>query len=62
GGALVALILSGGADFSYYPALTPLTWSPRDAALTLLLVTLAGSSVFMEVKETVLWHYLRSGI
>lgn len=62
GGTLVALILSGGADFSYYPAITPLSRSVRGFVIALLLVALAGASVFMEVKENILWHILRSDI
>lgn len=57
-----ALIIIGTADFSYYPAISKLEISPLTLTLYIALVLLAGSSIFMEVKENILWRYLRSKI
>lgn len=62
GGAALVLILLGKAEFYYYPAITAVDTSPAACALYALLTLLSGASVFMEIKENIVWRVLRSGI
>lgn len=57
-----AMIVSGISDFSYYPVITPVRTDLPSGILYLSLTLLAGASVFMEVKENILWRYLQSKI
>lgn len=58
----VTLICCGAAGFEYYPAMTEMTVGVRDIVLYSLFVFLVGMSVFTEVKEDLLWRYLKSKI
>lgn len=60
--ATVLLLFVGGVDYSYYPALGSIGHGARDLALYAALTLLLGGSILMEVKETILWHTLRSNI
>lgn len=62
GVASIVLILLGAADFYYYPVLAGSEGSPAEYILCVSLFLLAASSIFMEVKENILWRYLRSKI
>lgn len=58
----VVLIMLGASEFYYYPTVTVFEGSPMIYILYLSLALLAGSSIFMEVKENILWRYLKSKI
>lgn len=58
----VVLIVLGVSDFNYYPVLSDLRIDPLSYVLYLVLTLLAGASILMEVKENILWRYLRSKI
>ena len=58
----VVLIMLGASEFYYYPTVTVIEGSPIIYILYLSLALLAGSSIFMEVKENILWRYLKSKI
>ena len=62
GGSTVVLIMLGASEFNYYPTITTLSVSPLVYILYSTLVLLAGSSIFLEVKEDILWRYLKSKI
>lgn len=62
GGAGVVLIFLGAADFSYYPVLSPIETGARSLALYGVLGALAALSIGTEVKENILWRYLKSKI
>lgn len=55
-----ALILLGTDTFSYYPTFSLAPLSLRSYLLYLSLILLTGASLFLEVKENILWRYLRS--
>lgn len=59
---VVALALVGGVDYAYYPTLGAVGRGPADLFLYAALILLCGGSILMEVKETILWHTLRSSI
>ena len=58
----VVLIMLGASEFYYYPTVTVIEGSPIIYILYLSLALFAGSSIFMEVKENILWRYLKSKI
>ena len=62
GGTVVTLVVLGAADFDYYPLISRTDGSPMPYVLYGLLAAFAGASVFMEVKENIIWRYLRSKI
>lgn len=62
GVSIVVLIMLGASKFYYYPTVTVIKGTPTAYILYLSLVLLAGSSIFMEVKENILWRYLKSKI
>ena len=62
GVSAVVLIMLGASEFYYYPTITVIKGTPTVYILYLSLVLLAGSSIFMEVKENILWRYLKSKI
>ena len=62
GSFCVVLIFLGVSEFSYYPTLFPLDATIPSCLLYVALTLLTGSSVLMEVKETILWRYLKSKI
>ncbi len=55
-------IFSGKADFSFYPVIGKIELSPSAMIMYISLFLLAGLSIFMEVKENILWHFLKSKI
>lgn len=55
-------IMLGASEFYYYPTITVIEGTPMFYVLYSSLVLLCGSSIFMEVKENILWHYLKSKI
>ena len=59
---LVVMILFGIADVSYYPVIE----LPSGSILTYLLygglTVFTGISILLEVKDNILWRYLRSKI
>lgn len=57
-----ALAIGGAASFSYYPTLSPLFASAKEFVLYAVWIFLCGMSACMEIKETILWRYLRSRI
>ncbi len=59
---VLALAVGGAASFSYYPVLSPLFVSGKEFALYAVLILLCGMSAWMEIKETILWRYLKSKI
>ena len=58
----VVLIMLGTSEFYYYPTISVIKGTPTVYILYSSLVLLAGSSIFMEVKENILWRYLKSKI
>ncbi len=58
----LSLIFAGIADFTYYPNMTQITITAWDIALYVTLILLTGISTLMEVKENLLWRYLKSKI
>ena len=58
----VVLIMLGVSEFYYYPTISVIKGTPTVYILYSSLVLLAGSSIFMEVKENFLWRYLKSKI
>lgn len=62
GVASLVLIMLGASEFHYYPTITVIKGTPKAYILYFSLVLLAGSSIFMEVKENILWRYLKSKI
>ena len=62
GVATVVLIMLGTSEFYYYPTISVIKGTPTVYILYSSLVLLAGSSIFMEVKENFLWRYLKSKI
>lgn len=62
GVSTVVLIMLGASEFYYYPTITVIEGSPVIYILYLSLALLAGSSIFVEVKENILWRYLKSRI
>lgn len=58
----VVLIMLGTSEFYYYPTISVIKGTPTVYILYSSLVFLAGSSIFMEVKENILWRYLKSKI
>jgi len=58
----VVLIMLGASEFYYYPTISVIKGTPTVYILYSSLVFLAGSSIFMEVKENILWRYLKSKI
>ena len=58
----VVLIMLGASEFYYYPTISVIKGTPTVYILYSSLVFLAGSSIFMEVKENFLWRYLKSKI
>ena len=58
----VVLIMLGTSEFYYYPTISVIKGTPTVYILYSSLVLLAGSSIFMEVKENFLWRYLKSKI
>ena len=60
--ANIVFIILGYAQFSFYPTITFNETIHMSVILYVLLVLLVGSSIFMEVKENILWRYLKSKI
>lgn len=60
--ALVTLIALGAADFDFYPTLSSVRTDLPACLLYAALALLAGTSILLEVKETVLWRILKSRI
>ncbi len=61
-GTSIVLIAVGAADFSYYPVMEHVSFHPSACVLYIALTLLTGLSIFCEIKESVLWHYLKSTI
>ena len=62
GVANVVMIVLGYAQYDFYPTMSSLTASVPVVVLYVLLVVFAGLSFTMEIKENVLWRYLKSKI
>lgn len=58
----IVLIILGYSDFSFYPIISYKEVTILSIMLYVSLLLLVGSSIFMEVKENILWHYLKSKI
>ncbi|MBR2933780.1 MAG: energy-coupling factor transporter transmembrane protein EcfT [Clostridia bacterium] len=56
------LIILGFANFNFYPILSPFNVSGIILITYVTIVILAGVSIVMEVKENMLWRYLKSKI
>jgi energy-coupling factor transport system permease protein len=56
------LIILGFANFNFYPTLSPFNVSGIVLITYVTIVILAGVSIVMEVKENMLWRYLKSKI
>ncbi len=56
------LIIFGFANFNFYPTLSPFNVSGIILITYVTIVILAGVSIVMEVKENMLWRYLKSKI
>lgn len=56
------LIILGFANFDFYPILSPFNVSGIILITYVTIVILAGVSIVMEVKENMLWRYLKSKI
>ncbi len=61
-GGIFVLIAFGKTDFSYYPTIAPLTFSPTVCGLYTALSFLTVLPIMIEIKEIILWHILRSNI
>ncbi len=61
-GATLTLVFVGGVDYSFYPMLGRIGLSATELTLYAALTLLCAGAILMEVKETVLWHILRSSI
>lgn len=60
GFACVSLKIAGAAEFDYYPLLQSVLFDAKTLVYYAALVILAAISVITEVKENILWRYLRS--
>lgn len=58
----LAAIFLGGANFAFYPALSNISASAVCCVLYTCLAILGFMSLFLEVKENVLWRLLKSKI
>ena len=55
-------VLLGFADFSFYPRISQINFLTSSSIFYLMLIIFVCSSIFMEVKENLLWRYLKSKI
>ena len=55
-------IFIGIGDYNFYPTMTVIQNTILNISLYVMLVVLFGISIFMEVKENLLWRYLKSKI
>lgn len=60
--ACIVMIACGVSDFGYYPVMSAVRADFPSVIFYLLLALFAGASVFMEVKENILWRILKSKI
>lgn len=60
--AILILIFIGFADFDFYPVISNINLSVPAVILYVLIILLAGISIMLEIKENVLWRYLKSKI
>lgn len=58
----ISLTLGGYSDVQFYPSLSYSPMCTEKAILYLSLILLTGSATFLEIKENILWRYLRSKI
>lgn len=58
----IVLIILGYSDFYFYPIISYGEFTIFSVVLYVSLLLLVGSSIFMEVKENILWRYLKSKI
>lgn len=58
----IALILIGIGKFNYYPIISNIEIDVINCILYVSVFVLTNSSIFMEVKENILWAYLKSKI
>lgn len=62
GVASIILIILGGAEYSFYPALTQVNLAVISCILYGFIAFLGLLSIYSEVKENILWRYLKSKI
>lgn len=56
------LLAFGVGHMDYYPVMTPLAFTPEKIVLYTLVLLLSGAAVFLEIKDALVWHSLRSKI
>ena len=59
---VVSLLVSGVGGFEYYPTITKISWEIIPMLLYFVVFILMFTSTIMEIKENMLWRYLRSKI
>lgn len=58
----ISFIISGVAKYGFYPTVTPIGLSPWNCVLYVVIFVLEFMSIFVEVRENLLWQYWKSGI
>jgi len=61
-GAVSVGLISGNADFFFYPSVTPLTWELITIVLYSVMAVLVLIPLIFEVKESLKWKFLRAKI
>lgn len=59
---IILFIILGYSTFNYYPTISTFDFSPIVIIMYLLIVIKTGISILLEVKENLLWRYLKSKI
>lgn len=58
----ISLTMCGYSDVQFYPTVSYTPMCLEKAILYLSLILLSGAATFLEIKENILWRYLRSKI
>ncbi len=62
GGASVVLAVLVAGDTVYYPYINVPSLGAKETVFYALVALLCGAAAFLEIRENVLWHYLKSRI
>ena len=62
GSIVIVMTVLGKAEFNYYPVMSEIRADTWSSVTYVSVVLLLGASVVMEVKENILWRYLKSKV